>query len=452
MTTRIHLTDKSGRSHAVLFDTQAGALVWEDTGVLLDLAPVQLSYSTPSEPWEHLAEQAISPDRPGHKRGAKALVKIQLGLSCNFNCAYCLQSAGSDGGLPQSPTGQRVIPIVQKAAKLNDVQAFLEGLPHWLVPAAGLRFELWGGEPFVYWKTFRPLAEGLMKRYPQAAVSTVSNGSLINEEIVEWYLANQQLNIAISHDGVASHRDENVLDNPWVVALYHGLRAQGRPLGFNCVLTAGNLSVVNIRANIGKKLGVPAEEVLLSTEGLVTPYDELSQRFVPSHEEMGVIFRELVTKKSLFMFGQDLGELLQSFATLKPATAIGQRCGLDRPEAIVVSLKTREVVTCQNTLPIGKHRLGHVADLDAVKLDTAWHWKSRPHCETCPVLSLCRGSCLYLEGPDFARACESQFKYRLPFLAAALYFVTGFVMTRVEWVGGTLDVDYLGDALKAATR
>lgn len=440
MTTRIYLKDKQGKEHRVLLDIQKGTLRWEDTGNLVSLDPVRLQYAMPSMPWEHAAERVTSPEQPGHKRGVKTLVKVQLGLNCNFNCAYCLQE-------PETPMpggkAKRVIPIAGPTARKDDVQRFLENLPNWLQAGEQLRFELWGGEPFVYWKTFKPLAEGLMRQYPQASVGTVSNGSLITDEIVDWFLSHPQLGITISHDGPAGHRDEDVLDNPAVVRLYHGLRAQGRLMGFNCVMTAGNLSVVAIRAYIASKLGVPAEEVRLSTEGLVTPYDEPSRRFVPTHEEMAIVFKELVTRKSLFLFGPDLGEYMQGFAMQKPATAVGQRCGLDRPESIVVSLKTQDVVTCQNTLPVGKHRLGHVDDLDNVKLDTVWHWKARPHCGECPVLPLCKGSCLYLEEDEFARACDSQFKYRLPFLAAALYFITGFVMTKVDWAGGTVEVDYL---------
>lgn len=448
MSTRIYLKDAKGNEHRVIYDAHTGALTWEDTGALVSLEPVQLQYAAPSEPWEHAAEMSVSPEAPGHKRGAKTLVKVQLGLKCNFSCSYCLQDASNDTEQLHPTTGKKIIPIATQAAKPDDVAAFLDNLPNWLVPGDSLRFELWGGEPFVYWKTFRPLAEGLMARYPQSNVGTVSNGSLINEAIVNWYLANPQMGITISHDGSAGHRDEDVLDNPWVIKLYHGMRAQGRTVGFNCVLTAGNLSVVAIRAHIAQKLGVPEDEIRLFTEGLVTPYDEPSRRFVPTHEDMGVIFRELVSKKSLFMFGQDIQELLQGISTLRPATAVNQRCGLDRPDAIVVSLKTQDVVTCQNTLPMGKHRLGHVNDLDAVKLDTVWHWKARPNCGECPVLSLCKGSCLYLDEGEFARACDSQFKYRLPFLAAALYFATGFVMTRVDWAGGTVEVDYLGNHLK----
>lgn len=447
MSTRIFLKDARNNEHRVIFDSRRGTLVWEDTGNPVSLAPVQLDYAAPSEPWEHSAMASISPQAPGHKRGAKTLVKVQLGLNCNFNCSYCLQDASNEVEKLHPVTGKRIIPIAMPTAKKDDVELFLENIPNWLVPGDSLRFELWGGEPFVYWKTFRPLAEGLMKLYPNAHVGTVSNGSLITEDIMNWYLANPQMGMTISHDGASGHRDADVLDNPWVVKLYHGMRAQGRSIGFNCVLTAGNLSVVAIRAHIAMKLGVAEDEVRLFTEGLVTPYDEPSRRFVPTHEEMGIIFRELVSKKSLFMFGQDLQEILQGIATMKPATAVGQRCGLDRPESIVVSLKTQDVVTCQNTLPVGKHKLGHVNDLDSVELDTVWHWKARPNCGDCPVLSLCKGSCLYLDENEFERACDSQFKYRLPFLAAALYFITGFVTTRVEWAGGAVDLDYLGAAL-----
>lgn len=444
MDARMTLVDKRGKEHIIRLNTENSVLYWEDTETRVALDPVQLEYVSPNAPWEHVVERSISPENPGSKEGAKSLVKIQLGLACNFSCSYCSQS-DQDAPKPEDKKGKRFIPIIPKSnARQDDVARFLDNLQNWLIPGEDLRFELWGGEPFIYWKTFRPLAEGLMERYPAARVSTVTNGSLLTNEIVDWILAHPAVSLAISHDGPNSVRDEDVLNRPEVVRLYHEMRKQGRGVGFNCVLFAGSLSVVAIRKHIADKLGVPEEEVHLSTEGLVTPHDEASQKFMPSHEQLGELFREMVSKKSMFIFYQELQSFIQSIAHGQLSRTLGQKCGMDRQDSIAVSLKTQDVLTCQNTLPLGRHRLGHVDDLANTKLTSSWHWQSREKCASCPVLTLCQGSCMYLEAADFERACESQFKYRLPFLAAALYFITGFVMTKVEWIGGVVEVDYLG--------
>jgi len=61
-------------------------------------------------------------------------------------------------------------------------------------------------------------------------------------------------------------------------------------------------------------------------------------------------------------------------------------------------------MTCQNTGAKGKHGIGLVADLDAVRLDTAWHWSHRDNCSHGPVLQLCNGSCTFLEDDLFAHS------------------------------------------------
>ena len=47
----------------------------------------------------------------------------------------------------------------------------------------------------------------------------------------------------------------------------------------------------------------------------------------------------------------------------KPSNCIEQKCGLDRADVLVLNLKTQHVVTCQNTLPEGKHDIGPISDL-----------------------------------------------------------------------------------------
>ena len=107
---------------------------------------------------------------------------------------------------------------------------------------------------------------------------------------------------------------------------------------------------------------------------------------------------------------------------------------------LVLNLKTQHVVTCQNTLPEGKHDIGPISDLKNLKINTIFHWKSRKNCSNCPLLSFCKGSCLYLEGEKFDQVCKSQFFYRLPFLCAALYWITGLIPISLKCEMGEFDL------------
>jgi hypothetical protein len=64
------------------------------------------------------------------------------------------------------------------------------------------RIEFWGGEPFVYWKTLKPLAEGVRTLYPKARFNIITNGSLFDQEKIDW-LYNLGFGVGISHDGPA---------------------------------------------------------------------------------------------------------------------------------------------------------------------------------------------------------------------------------------------------------
>ena len=63
----------------------------------------------------------------------------------------------------------------------------------------GLRVEFWGGEPLVYWKTLKPLAEELRNKYPNAIFGLITNGSLLDTEKNDWL---EKLNIQFDENKV----------------------------------------------------------------------------------------------------------------------------------------------------------------------------------------------------------------------------------------------------------
>ena len=96
----------------------------------------------------------------------------------------------------------------------------------------------------------------------------------------------------------------------------------------------------------------------------------------------------------------------------RPIEALGQKCGMDSPDAIAVDLRGN-VMTCQNTGAKDAHKIGHVADFDAIALDTATHFAFRPECISCPVVQLCKGACMSLEGDFFAQSCANEFAFNV---------------------------------------
>ena len=126
--------------------------------------------------------KAVSRETPVGKKDIKIL-KIQLGLSCNYSCEYC---------------SQRFVPTAEETSSKH-VDKFLENLDSWMKETPK-KVEFWGGEPLVYFKTLKPLAEALRIKWPDVKFLMITNGSLLTPEINDW-LVEQNVDVGISHDG-----------------------------------------------------------------------------------------------------------------------------------------------------------------------------------------------------------------------------------------------------------
>lgn len=170
-----------GQQHILHYDPRSSSLTWAD-GTPVSMEHLNVAYQ--ERKWADA--HRTSPANPPGKVAQVRQVKIQLGMKCNFTCTYCNQAS--------QPHEQHGNP--------KDVPEFMTRLEAALDigDGANTRFEFWGGEPFVYWKTLKPLAEAVRERWPAATFNMISNGSLVDAEKVEW-LDRLGFNIGISHDG-----------------------------------------------------------------------------------------------------------------------------------------------------------------------------------------------------------------------------------------------------------
>jgi uncharacterized protein len=365
----------------------------------------------------------ISPHEPGRKSRAPSTLKIQLGLRCNYACSYCNQSGEVDAAT---------------VTRTADADEFLARLGGWL-EGKPARIEFWGGEPFLYLAKLKRLVPALRARFPEAEFLIVTNGSLIDEEIIE-FIERHDILIAVSHDGPGQHlRGPDPFDDPekarWLAELWRR-RPRGRVM-FTVVFTAANCDVGATYEWFARKLGDP--NVALDTGGAVSVYgaDTLkgSGRFTPQqyrllHRSMVTAF-ENGTAMRYAQLVEATREFVDSLDARRPSSALGQKCGMEREDQLAVDL-SGQVMTCQNTGARGKHGIGSVADFEAIRLDTAWHWSHRECCNYCPVLQLCKGSCMYLEDDLFAGSCENDYHYNVAVLAGVIKYVSGLELERIE--------------------
>jgi hypothetical protein len=120
----------------------------------------------PVEPGIFAQVARVAKDKPLGKSRAPRILKIQLGLSCNYACSYCNQAFQIADAT---------------VSKLTDVEHFLIELDRWITGAPET-IELWGGEPFLYWAKIKRLVHALAERFPAARFSIVTTGSLLSRE------------------------------------------------------------------------------------------------------------------------------------------------------------------------------------------------------------------------------------------------------------------------------
>lgn len=377
-------------------------------------------------------DSAVRPRNISKVNSIKKL-KISLGLSCNYECSYC---------------SQRFVPH-SDAMNKDDIEPFLSQLPTWFNGGEdglgyGTKIEFWGGEPLVYIKTLKPLAERLRKMYPNAEFGIVTNGSLLNPELNQW-IDEMGFGVGISHDGPGQPvRGPDPLEDEksreGIFDLYRRLKPQGR-ISINAMLNNDNSSRRAIQEQFKHIFG---DDVVIGEGGFVDAYDEggIQSSIQSSEDQLDYRIRSLSEMRDGHAINFDVVRrkligFIESLAKQRKASNLGQKCGMDNPENIAVNLKG-EVLTCQNVsssaiAPNGQsHKAGSVYDFENIRLRATTYWPDRKECPNCPVLQLCKGSCMFLEGELWDVSCNSAFNDNIVFLVGAIEILTGFTIQRIE--------------------
>jgi uncharacterized protein len=217
--------------------------------------------------------------------------------------------------------------------------------------------------------------------------------------------------------------------------------APQRRISFNAMVNRANASRAAIQRFFIELTGDPS--VPIGEGSFVDAYDEggIAHSLRPDelHAYRKLAFHEIRTGQAANVqaVSSKTASFVNSIRSRRPASSLGQKCGMDKTDSIAVDLRGN-VLTCQNvsaasTAPNGlPHRIGHVSDLGAVKLNTARHWSKREDCPSCPMLQICQGSCMFLEGPLWDRSCDNAFSDAVPIFAAGIEFLTGLVPFHIE--------------------
>ena len=415
----IKAADQSGTLVDITYDNMTNELFIGDQ-------PIRRSSSTP---------QLYAQTYPDFTKSlTPRVIKIQLGLSCNYSCSYC---------------SQRFIERPPATSK-KDIDAFLQRLDVLdLREEAGLKIEFWGGEPLVYWKTMKPLAEAIREKYDwdnPIKFSVITNGSLLTDEISDW-LYDMGFSMAVSHDGPAQHvRGEDPFLDPEkkavLMRLYKKMKPENR-ISFSAMLTPGNISRKAVHNWFIDFIGDP--NVNLSEGELVDAYDDggidASISTNAEHFEFRkTSFNDIRSNNGYIGFGgvlQKVDTFIESVLDAKNGEFTGQKCGMDRKDTLAIDLNGN-VITCQNVsavevAPNGKsHLAGNLSDMAAVKVEGARHWSERKECTECPVLQLCKGSCMFLEDERREVSCQSSYSDNVSLFALGIEKIAGLIPVFID--------------------
>ena len=401
-------------------------------------------YEYPNIQQRYLKEQVpFSKTSPLKKSKEITTIKIQLGLSCNYTCDYC---------------SQRFVERPPETSK-KDIEAFMKQLDVLdITEEKGLRVEFWGGEPLVYWKTLKPLAEAFAERYShwkkKPSFGMVTNGSLLTREICSW-LYYMGFGIGLSHDGPGQHvRGPDPFDDPEkkkiILELYNIMGKQGR-MSFNTMMNSKNTSRKEIYDFFAEVTGDP--NVNIGEGSFIDAYDDaaINNSLITLDEHFDYrrkAFGEIYASQGSINFGLVFSKI-DNFvsATLSHVGSkfVGQKCGMDDPSTVALDLKGN-IVTCQNVSIVEDskngepHYGGNLDDYDNVQLTSVTHWMNRVSCADCPVLHICRGSCMYLDGKHWDVTCDNAYSDAIAIFALAFEKITnGYIPITIKGDGLPLD-------------
>ena len=380
-------------------------------------------------------------DHPLKKSKQIQLLKIQLGLSCNYSCDYC---------------SQKFVERMPETTK-KDIDSFMEKLNVLeFSEEKGLKIEFWGGEPLVYWKTLKPLVDAMNDKFAdwkkKPLYSMITNGSILTDEIIDWLMMNN-FSVSISHDGPGQHvRGPDPFDDPekkkTILGFYRMMSRLKRDISFNPMMNSKNKSRKAIHDWFIELTGDP--NVKLGEGGIVDAYDEegitnsltsLKEHFEYRQMAFGDFYRS-----PLNFVGQHqkINAFMNDVLSHKNSKYLGQKCGMDDEHVLAIDLRGN-VMTCQNVSPLEvskngeSHHGGTLDDYENVEIKTSTHWSNRKECSGCPVLHLCKGACMFLDKKFWDISCANAYSDNIALFCVAMANMTGYIPTMIKAEGLPLE-------------
>lgn len=376
----------------IYYDIDQNAL-YNDSGTLLALPPEQDA---------SFYEEAKLIHGTRKKNNKPVALRILFGQACNYSCGYCMQKdLGNPDERPQN----------------KDLQPFIDSLEKYLDLENLERVELWGGEPFLYWKDIMPVMQYLDKKGRNFFIST--NGSPLRQKHVDFFASLEAtVALGISHDGPGQEelRGEDIFIKESVADAIKNIDALYPKVqySFNTVVSRTNYDLFKINdyfkavsdklelknPRLSFTLGKIYDETnsINSTDHVINAdeykgFKEIANAYAEACIEQ---FKKHGKSKNLPLLQSNifdgttgiLGYAL-SMRHQVPVT-LTSSCGADAADVLSIDIQGN-VRLCPHTSE--KYIAGRIENLKSVRIIQIDLDRKSGHCSDCSVRRLCKSSC-----------------------------------------------------------
>ena len=281
---------------------------------------------------------------------------------------------------------------------------------------------------------------------PKTKFSIITNGSLLNFETNDWLIEND-IRVSISHDGPGQRvRGPDPFDNEQqasaILDLYKRKKASGDQVIVGAMIYAENGDRAAISRSLSEKFEDP--DIIIGEGAIIEVYDRGGKDVNPKEHQDHLKLRTTSLRnirgradRAFMISRMRMGEWLGTMQYGRMLDSLGMKCGMDQTDTLTIDL-LGNVLTCQNVskasaAPNGEaHSGGNIDKIEAVEIKTSVHFMNRSHCHGCPVVQVCKGGCMYLTGDLFYSSCNNTYTDHIPYFAAAVEALTGYLPVYVE--------------------
>lgn len=367
-------------------------------------------------------------------------IRLLLGHACNFRCKYCSQKHTAFTDVTDA-----------------DVDAILERMKKSLDLSQLKRIQCWGGEPLLYWKAIRRIIDGMREINPNAALSIVTNGSLMNREIADWFLTNTNSALVLSHDAMAQKQMRGIdplergsrTRDFWIeIASKKNILGQGpkstdaRGFSINPVLSAGVKSIAEVVDWYTECFGfqVPVAECIPVIPTNFKEAEKATPYFGHLMDYTKMIYRDVLKVGIAALDNYRLQAELFAAKLIKEDYRINpDKAGCFTTDPFMLSMDIKgNILPCQNFAKDYVFANGDTAFCGTIEdVENATRPKvngigSKPKCQNCPVACFCMGGCPYLYGEPHELDCLVKWHHYMGFLMVYVKLLFGKDLIGIE--------------------